>query len=65
LNPQNSDDPNISHDFRTIFTAGWDLKNESGYDVAGGVYLAYWQLNFTSFSSTASLVHKSKFAVIR
>ena len=63
--PGNSEDSTINHDFTTIFTAEWDKKNESGYDVAAGVYLAYWQLTFTDFSSAPPFIHKSKFAVIR
>ncbi len=64
-NPSNSDEPLISHDFTTVFTPSWDLKNESGYDVASGVYMAYWQLKFTQSSLAEQMTFKSKFAVIR
>jgi len=45
----------------------WNLKNESGYDVASGVYLAYWRLSFANDSTNTrnDKTYKSKIAIIR
>ena len=55
----------LDENFTTVFAMEWDLKNGSGYDVASGVYMAYWQFNFTSSSFAGPMTFKSKFAVIR
>ncbi|MCP4704993.1 MAG: hypothetical protein GY865_10310 [candidate division Zixibacteria bacterium] len=57
--------PSSLLNFITVFTAEWDMKNESGYDVSSGVYMAYIKLAFTDFSDSEPMIYKSKFAVIR
>lgn len=43
----------------------WDLTNESGYEVASGVYFIYWRLNFEASSGTENITHKSKIALLK
>ncbi len=57
---ENNDDNTL----RT-FTAEWDMKNQSGSDVASGVYLAYVRILEDDIDGKVLIEEKTKIAVIR
>lgn len=48
-----------------LFSAEWDLKNQSGADVSSGVYFAYARLYVGDIDGTLLAEEKTKLAVIR
>lgn len=56
---------NIGDNTLGLFTAEWDIKNQSGKDVSSGVYFAYARILADDLDGKLLMEKKTKIAVIR